>query len=135
MLKGFEYNDEIYSEQEGGKPSCIFFSREDAELKSKELNIKEYKENSLSDYSYGIEDLLSVSLDEYLEFLKSLDDKYGKFESTNKWETVENRLHPKANQEESETYYKMTSLRFYDVYETDIDKSSLRNEKIKQVIS
>ena len=44
LRKGFEYDDNIYSETEGGSPSLIVFSKEDAMKKVDELNIKEYKE-------------------------------------------------------------------------------------------
>lgn len=135
MRKGFEYNDEIYSEQEGGKPDCIFFEKEEARQRATELNIKEYKETSLSDYSYDIEDLLNVSVDEYSEFLDTLNKKYGEIQSSNRWDNTENRLHPMANQEESNKYSEMVSLSFYDVYEANVDKSSLRNKKINEVIS
>lgn len=135
MRKGFEYNDEIYSEQEGGTPDCIFFEKEEARQRATELNIKEYKETSLSDYSYDIEDLLNVSVDEYSEFLDTLNKKYGEIQSSNRWDNTENRLHPMANKEESNKYSEMISLSFYDVYEANVDKSSLRNKKINEVIS
>ena len=33
LKKGFEYDDNIYSESEGGSPSLIVFSEEDAKKK------------------------------------------------------------------------------------------------------
>ena len=40
LRKGFEYDDNIYNESEGGTPNLIVFSKEDAQLKVKELNIE-----------------------------------------------------------------------------------------------
>lgn len=135
LKKGFEYDDNIYSESEGGSPSLIVFSKEDAQLKVKELNAKEYKQCSLNEYSYDLEDSLSVELNEYDEFNESLNTKYGKPESKNKWESFENRLHPMANEEETEKYMKMVNLSFYEAVETDIDVRSYREKKITEILN
>jgi hypothetical protein len=135
LKKGFEYDDNIYSESEGGSPSLIVFSKEDAQLKVKELNAKEYKQCSLNEYSYDLEDSLSVDLSEYDEFNESLNTKYGKPESKNRWESFENRLHPMANEEETEKYMKMVNLSFYEAVETDIDVRSYREKKITEILN
>jgi len=135
LKKGFEYDDNIYNESEGGSPSLIVFSKEDANLKVKELNIKEYKECSLHEYSYDLEDSLNVEVSEYEDFNESLNTKYGKPESKNKWDSFENRLHPMANEEETEKYMKMVKLSFYEAVETDIDLQSLREKQISQILN
>jgi hypothetical protein len=135
LKKGFEYDDNIYSESEGGSPSLIVFSEEDAKKKVNELNAKEYKQCSLNEYSYDLEDSLSVDLSEYDEFNESLNTKYGKPESKSRWESFENRLHPMANEEETEKYMKMVSLSFYEAVETDIDIQSMRSEQLNQILN
>ena len=135
LKKGFEYDDNIYSESEGGSPSLIVFSKEDAKLKVKELNAKEYKQCSLNEYSYDLEDSLSVDVSEYDEFNESLNAKYGKPDSKNRWESYENRLHPMANEEETEKYIKMVSMSFYEAIETDIDVRSYREKKITEILN
>lgn len=135
LKKGFEYDDNIYSESEGGSPSLIVFSEEDAQKKVNELNAKEYKQCSLNEYSYDLEDSLSVDLSEYDEFNESLNTKYGKPESKNRWESFENRLHPMANEEETEKYMKMVNLSFYEAVETDIDVRSYREKKITEILN
>lgn len=135
VKKGFEYDDNIYSETEGGNPSLIVFSKEEADLKVKQLNIKEYKECSLSEYSYDLEDSLNVEFSEYEKFNESLNEKYGKAESKNRWDSFENRLHPMANEEESEQYSKMVSISFYESVETDIDTQSLREKQINEILN
>ena len=135
LKKGFEYDDNIYSESEGGSPSLIVFSKEDAKLKVKELNAKEYKQCSLNEYSYDLEDSLSVDLSEYDEFNESLNTKYGKPESKNRWESFENRLHPMANEEETNKYMSMVKLSFYEAVETDIDVRSYREKKITEILN
>ena len=135
LKKGFEYDDNIYNESEGGNPSLIVFSEEDAKKKVNELNAKEYKQCSLNEYSYDLEDSLSVDLSEYDEFNESLNTKYGKPESKNRWESFENRLHPMANEEETEKYMKMVNLSFYEAVETDIDVQSYREKKITEILN
>ena len=135
LKKGFEYDDSIYSESEGGSPNLIVFSKEDAKKKVNELNAKEYKQCSLREYSYDIEDILTVEIDEYDEFNESLNDKYGKPESKNRWDSFESRLHPMANEEETEKYMKMVSMSFYEAVETDIDVQSLREKQINQILN
>lgn len=135
LKKGFEYDDNIYSESEGGNPSLIVFSKEDAKKKVNELNAKEYKQCSLNEYSYDLEDSLSVDISEYDEFNESLNTKYGKPESKNRWESFENRLHPMANEEETNKYMSMVKLSFYEAVETDIDIQSLREKQINEILN
>ena len=135
LRKGFEYDDNIYSESEGGSPSLIVFSKEDANRKVNELNAKEFKQCSISEYSYDMEDILTVEIDEYDKFNESLNQKYGKPESKNRWESYENRLHPEANEEETEKYMKMVSMSFFEAIETDIDVQSLREKQISQILN
>jgi hypothetical protein len=135
LRKGFEYDDNIYSETEGGSPSLIVFSKEDAMKKVEELNIKEFKECSLHEYSYDLEDSLNVEVSEYDEFNESLNTKYGKPESKNRWESFENRLHPMANEEETKKYINMVKLSFYEAVETDIDVRSYREKKITEILN
>jgi len=135
LKKGFEYDDNIYNESEGGKPNLIVFSEEDAKKKVDELNAKEYQQSSLNEYSYDLEDSLSVDLSEYDEFNDSLTTKYGKPELKNKWESSENRLHPMANEEEIKKYMSMVKLSFYEAVETDIDVRSYREKKITEILN
>ena len=134
LRKGFEYDDNIYNETEGGNPSLIVFSKEEARQKVYELNIKEYKECSLSTYSYDMEDILNVEIDEYDNFNESLNQKYGKTEAKNKWDSTENTLHKMANEEECKKYDEMVSISFYDFVETDIDTESLRNKQLESIL-
>jgi hypothetical protein len=135
LRKGFEYDDNIYNESEGGSPSLIVFSKEDAMKKVNELNIKEYKECSLHEYSYDLEDSLNVEVSEYEEFNESLNTKYGKPESKNRWDSFENKLHPMANEEETQKYMSMVKLSFYEAVETDIDVQSYREQKITEILN
>jgi hypothetical protein len=134
LRKGFEYDDNIYSESEGGTPNLIVFSKEDANKKVDELNAKEFKECSISEYSYDMEDILTVEIDEYDKFNESLNQKYGKIESKNRWESTENRLHPMADEEETKKYIKMVNMSFYESVETDIDTQSLREKQVSSIL-
>ena len=134
LKKGFEYDDNIYNESDGGTPNLIVFSREDAQLKVNELNIQELKNCSISEYSYDMEDILNVEIDEYDKFNESLNTKYGKPESKNRWDSFENKLHPMANEEEANQYIKMVSISFYEAVETDIDVQSLREKQVSSIL-
>ena len=50
LQKGFEYNDEVYSQSEsgGGHPHKIFFTEEAARQEVKRMNLKEFKETNVS---------------------------------------------------------------------------------------
>jgi hypothetical protein len=134
VKKGYEYDDNIYSESEGGSPELICFSKEDAEAKVRELNKQEFKKSSLSYYSYDLEDILTVEVEEYQKFNESLVEKYGKVKKINSWDDSENILHSMANDEETEQYMKMVSMSFYEVKATDIDVKSFRDYKINEVL-
>jgi hypothetical protein len=134
LKKGFEYDDNIYNESDGGTPNLIVFSKEDAQLKVNELNIQELKNCSISEYSYDMEDILNVEIDEYDKFNESLNTKYGKPESKNRWDSFENKLHPMANEEEANQYIKMVTISFYEAVETDIDVQSLREKQVTSIL-
>jgi len=134
LKKGFEYDDNIYNESDGGTPNLIVFSKEDAQLKVNKLNIQELKNCSISEYSYDMEDILNVEIDEYDKFNESLNTKYGKPESKNRWDSFENKLHPMANEEEANQYIKMVSISFYEAVETDIDVQSLREKQVSSIL-
>lgn len=134
VKKGYEYDDSIYSESEGGNPELICFSKEDAYTKVNELNKQEFKTTSLSYYSYELEDILNVDIEEYEKFNQSLVEKYGKIVKKDSWNDVENTLHPLANDEETDKYIKMVGISFYEVKATDIDVQSFRDYKINEVL-
>lgn len=134
LQKGFEYNDEVYTEGEGGNPKIVCFSKEDARDKVEKLNFDEYKQRSLSEYTYDLEDVLDVDVEEYEKFNESLVEKYGPIVTSNRWDDTENILHPKADLEESKKYSKMVSTSFYDVVETEVDMESYRDYKIGEII-
>jgi len=134
LKKGFEYDDNIYNEVDGGKPSLILFDKDDANQKVYELNIEEYKQLNLSDYGYGMDEILKVDEEDYLAFNKSLVEKYGEIPNQGRWDRTEHRLHPMANEEESKKYSKMVDISFYEMVETDIDMKSYRDTKINSIL-
>jgi len=136
LRKGFEYNDEIYSQSEnsGGNPHKVFFTREGCSEEVERMNIKEFKETNISEYSYDIEDICDDP-EELLEFCKSLEDKYGKMESTDRWNSPdEYRLHKMATDEEAKKYGDMVNLYFYEMVEVEVDQQDLRESKIQQIL-
>jgi hypothetical protein len=134
LKKGFEYDDNIYNEVEGGRPSLVVFDKEDAEQKVYELNIQEYKQLNITDYGYGIDEVLKVDEEVYFDFNKSLVEKYGEITKQGSWDRTESRLHPMANDEESKKYAKMLEISFYEVVETDLDMKSYRDTKINSIL-
>lgn len=134
MKKGYEYDDNTYSETEGGHPQIVCFSKEDAKMKVKELNAKEYQEVSILDYAYE-DDCLNVEWDDFEKFNNSLVEKYGKIKTKYSWDNTENRLHPSANEDEVNEYCKMVTVSFYEVVEVDVDTPSYREEKINNILN
>lgn len=137
LQKGFEYNDEVYSETEsgGGHPQKIYFNRETALEEVKRLNIKEFKETNISLYSYDIEDICE-DIEELLNFCNSLKEKYGEMPSENNIldEPDEYRLHPSANDDESQKYIDMVYISFYELSEADFDEQDIRDSKLSTLI-
>lgn len=134
LKKGFEYDDNIYNEVDGGNPSLVVFDKEDADKKVYELNIQEYKEVNITDYGYGLDEVLKVDEEVYYDFNKSLVEKYGEIKKQGNWDRTDCRLHPMANDDESKNYAKMINLDFYKVVETDIDMQSYRETKINSIL-
>lgn len=133
MKKGYEYDDNTYNETEGRHPQIVCFTKKDAELKVKELDIKEFQSLSVFDYAYENE-CLNVELSVFDNFNKRLVEKYGRIISKYSWDDTENKLHPKANENEINEYCKMVDVSFYEVVEVDVDTSSYREEKINQIL-
>lgn len=134
LKKGFEYDDNIYNEVDGGKPSLIVFDKEDADAKVYDLNIQEYKQLNITDYGYGLDEVLKVDEEVYTNFNKSLVEKYGEIKKQGSWDRTDCRLHPMADKDESKKYAKMLNLSFYEVVETDIDMESYRETKINSIL-
>ena len=136
LQKGFEYNDEIYSSSEsgGGNPHKIFFTKEGAKEEVEKLNIEEFKQTNITEYTYDIEDIWDDP-NELLQFCISLNDKYGKIESKNRWDSGDNyRLHKKATDEESKKYIKMVNLTFYEMVDVEVDQQDFRESKLQQIL-
>jgi hypothetical protein len=136
LRKGFEYDDNIYSEFDGGggTPDTIVFSKEDAIKKVEDLNIEEFKTENIANYSYDMEEILTVDIDTYEDFNKKLVEKYGMIEKKDIWSSYENVLHPKASKEEAQQYDKMVNLSFFEFKETNMDMQSFREQRINETL-
>ena len=136
LRKGFEYDDNIYSEYDGGggSPAMVVFSKEDAIRKIEELNIQEFKDENIANYSYDIEDVLNVELREYEDLNKALVEKYGVIVKKDIWTSNENVLHPKATKEEAIEYSNMINLSFFEFKETNMDMQSFREQRINETL-
>lgn len=136
LRKGFEYDDNIYHEYEGGggSPDMIVFSKEDASRKVEEMNIEEFKTENIANYSYDIEDVLTVERHEYEEFNEKLVEKYGVIAKKDVWTSNENVLHPKATIEEAKEYAKLINLSFFEFKETNMDMQSFREQRINETL-
>lgn len=134
MKKGYEYDDNIYNETEGGTPKTVCFTKEDAIRKAKELNVKEYQVSSITEFSYEYEDCVNVEWDVFESFNRTLVEKYGKIETKYSWDNTENRLHPSANQDEINEYCRMVTVSFYEVLEVDVDMASWRDKQINSIV-
>lgn len=135
LEKGFEYDDNIYHELDGGggQPKKIFFTKLAGQEEINRLNIERFKNLNISHYTYSIEDICDP--DRVSQFVSMLNEKYGKVESKNKWDSADSyRLHKSANEEESLEYLSMVGLRFFELVEVDIDTQDMRDNKINTII-
>jgi len=135
VKKGYEYDDNIYNEVDGSTPQLILFGKDEVKSKVREANLSEFKSLSIHDYAYDMEDVLNVDLDTYLNFNKSLVEKYGAIKTQYSWQNTEYMLHPEANDEECDKYLKMVSLNFFEAVETEIDLQSYRNHKLSEIVN
>ena len=136
LQKGYEYNDEIYSQAEsgGGHPHKIFFTQEGAREEVEKMNISEFKNTNISEYFYDVEDICDDP-EELLNFCNSLNEKYGKVEAKDKWsQPDEYRLNQMANEEESKKYSNMVDLVFYEMVQVEVDQQDLRESKLQELI-
>ena len=136
LRKGFEYDDNICNSYDGGggTPDTIVFSKEDAIKKVEELNIEEFKTESITNYSYDIEDVLNVDYETYDNFNKKLVEKYGPIPKKDIWSSNENVLHPNATNKEAIEYDKMINLTFFEYHETNMDMQSFREQRINETL-
>jgi hypothetical protein len=139
LQRGFEYNDEIYSNYESGSgfPKTIFFTKKAALEQVRKLNIAEFKSQNLSDYCYDIEDICD-DVEKLEELLKTFKQKYGECpQPKSLWDRKpdEWRLHPDVTDEEAEQYSDLINIQFYEVIETEVDVQDMRESKIENIIS
>jgi len=134
MEKGFEYNDEIYYESDGGggHPSKILFTKEASDAEVERLNIEEIRKNQLYYYYNDIEDICDDP-EELKEYCDSLNEKYGEEEVKSR-DNNEYRLHSLATFEEAKKYYDMINISFYESVEVEIDQQDMREAKISNVL-
>lgn len=134
MEKGFEYNDEINSSTDGGFPKKIYFNVDAVKSAVKNLNLEKLKSESITDYAYDLEDVLSVDVEKFEEFLKRVDENHGgKEPKKNSWIDDTYMIHPKATNEELAEFEKMITLSFYEYVEVEVDVESFRDNQINQV--
>ena len=139
LQRGFEYDDEIYSNHESGSgfPQTVFFTKPGALEQTRKLNIEEFKTTNISDYCYEIEDICD-DVEKLKELVKQFKQKYGECPpSKSVWERKpdEWRLHPDVTDEEAKQYVKLINLEFYEVVETEVDVQDMRESKIENIIS
>lgn len=135
LEKGFQYNDEIHSnEGEGGIPVKIFLNKEFASKELYRLEIEKLKSINITDYCYQVDEICH-NVDKLTSLCDTLNQKYGKPESRTNWDHIdEYRLNYLASDEESMQYYNLINLQFYEIVESDFDQSDIRESKIDHII-
>jgi hypothetical protein len=139
LQRGFEYDDEIYSNHESGSgfPKTVFFTKTAALEQTRKLNIEEFKITNISDYCYEIEDICD-DVEKLEELVKQFKQKYGECPPPkSKWDRKPDgwRLHPDVSDEEAKKYSDLVNLEFYEVVETEVDVQDMRESKIDNIIS
>lgn len=135
MSKGFEYNDEINYQTDGGFPQKIYFNIEDAKKEVQRLNLEKLKIENISDYAYDLGDILNVELQEFEKFLEKVNENHGGKETPKYlWQDNTYAIHSKATEDELEAFCKMISLVFYEYVEVEVDTESFRDNQTNQVL-
>lgn len=133
MKKGYEYDDNIYNELEGGTPKTIFFNLKDANEVRDKLEVEEMKIVDISYYAYDINDCVD-DLEGLKLYVESMNNKYGTVSSI-KWFNSEFALNKSATLEEGLEFLKMVKIRFYDIVEVGVDNRSFRDYKISEILN
>ena len=134
--KGFEYNDEIHSPNEGGGgiPKKIFFNLNDVQSEVKRLNLEMLKNVNIIDYAYDIEDVVN-DVEEFEALINKINENHGgKEQPKYNWQDYTWKIHSQATDDELSEVYKLVSLSFYDYYVVDIDTQSFRDNQIDRVL-
>jgi len=119
---GFEYNDEVYYNNQGGsngEPVKVFHDKKLANLYCQKKNIEELKRNEIGQYCYGLDEIDAGGM---VDFLDSLG-----IDTNDHYELNLSGL----TDEQFEKLYELTSLRFYDVVAVD---DVLPPDLIKQAV-
>ena len=135
LEKGFQYNDEINSnEGDGGMPVKIFLNKEFASKELYRLEIEKLKSINITDYCYQVDEICH-NVDKLTSLCDTLNQKYGKPEKRTQWDHLdEYRLHHLATEEESMKYYSLIDIQFYQIVESDFDQSDIIQSKIDHII-
>ena len=136
LRKGYEYNDEIYSESDsgGGFPKKIFFTKPDAQKEVQKMNIEQFKQENLEGYAYDMEDIVH-DVEKLTTLVNTLNTKYGVRKGHYSGELG---LNESATNEESIEYMNLVNLSFFEIVETEVDENdfikTFRESKLNDVL-
>ncbi|MEK6829499.1 MAG: hypothetical protein AABY15_05180 [Nanoarchaeota archaeon] len=118
---GYEYNDETYYRPQdgGGTPEIVLTDEVMAKKRMMELEIKEWRGQSIGNYGYGLDEIA----EDELEFEKAL--KAIGLDPEDGWDLD---IPKTATDEQIKRLIKASRVRFYEIVEVDIDSSTSKEE-------
>ncbi len=136
MAKGYEYDDNIYEETDGGSPQLVCFTKEAAEAEVRRKNIESFLKEDIQNYTWGLKNVLNVDEETFEAFQKEMYEKHGDNpdKGYSRKDNFYARLHPKCTEDEIDTYLSMVAMSFYEMVEVDIDIASFREDRIDEVL-
>lgn len=131
---GYEYNDEIYSQNDGGagNPIKIYLDKAKAEEEVKNMNMDSLFTCDIGDYAYDLEDIIT-DMDELKKVIKKYDTK----EEVNVENSYElgvwfSNNNARFSKEDKGKMFQLISLDFYNLVEVEIDDSVLPPKEEKK---
>lgn len=112
---GYEYNDETYHRNSGGKPLKAWKSEADAEADCLRQNLQELRKSNIRDYCYSLNEILKKDL------IKELTQNYGISEDDDSisFKDLPDEILIRVLKEGR---YKSHPLIFFEVYEVEMGK-------------
>lgn len=130
---GYEYNDEIYRENDsgGGTPVKVYLDKAKAEAEVGKMNLESLVTCEIGQYAYDLEDIIN-DMDSFEKIIKKYD-KEGEVSVNDSYQLGEwfSSHAPNFSASDKKKLLDLVSLEFYTLTEVEIDDSILppREEK------
>lgn len=132
---GYEYNDEIYTENDsgGGTPVKVYLDKAKAEAEGTKMNLDALMSCEIGSYAYDLDDIID-DMPAFEKIIKKYDPKNEvDIEDTYALGEWFSSHAPKFSESDKKKVWELISLEFFTITEVEIDDSILppKEEKVK----